>query len=115
VDTPQPTNLSTAEWCDRVAVINVGLIYLKKGAKTMRLKKMSSTNMSRLKNHDHAWSKCPNKPISKNFSGKSYTENPASMRTVSQRRPKGLGSFFHIAENKLAKKLIITLTVNGFH
>jgi hypothetical protein len=35
VDTPQPTNLSTAEWCDRVAVINAGLIYLKKGAKAM--------------------------------------------------------------------------------
>ncbi len=33
VDTPQPANLSTTEWCDRVAVINAGLIYLKKGAK----------------------------------------------------------------------------------
>ena len=35
VDTPQPTNLTTTEWCDRVAVINTGLIYLKKGAKVM--------------------------------------------------------------------------------
>ena len=35
VDTPQPTNLTTAEWCDRVAVINTGLIYLKKGATAM--------------------------------------------------------------------------------
>jgi hypothetical protein len=38
------------------------------------------TNMCRLKNHDHAWSKCPNNPISKNFAGKSYTEIPASER-----------------------------------
>jgi hypothetical protein len=37
-------------------------------------------NMFRLKNHDHAWSECPNNPISKNFSGKSYTEIPASER-----------------------------------
>ena len=36
--------------------------------------------MCRLKNHDHAWSECPNNPISKNFSGKSYTEIPASER-----------------------------------
>jgi hypothetical protein len=35
VDTPQPTNLSTTEWCDRVAVINAGLIWLKKGSKAM--------------------------------------------------------------------------------
>ncbi len=36
VDTQQPTNLSTAEWCDRVAVINAGgLIYIKKGAKVI--------------------------------------------------------------------------------
>ena len=35
VDTPQPTNLTTTEWCDRVAVINTGLIYLKKGATAM--------------------------------------------------------------------------------
>ncbi len=35
VDTPQPTKLLTTEWCDRVAVINSGLIWLKKGAKTM--------------------------------------------------------------------------------
>ena len=35
VDTPQPANLSTTEWCDRVAVINAGLIYLKKAAKAM--------------------------------------------------------------------------------
>ena len=35
VDMPQPPNLSTAEWCDRVAVINAGLIYLKKGTKAM--------------------------------------------------------------------------------
>ncbi len=35
VDTRQPTNLSTTEWCDRVAVISVELIYLKQGAKMM--------------------------------------------------------------------------------
>ncbi len=37
VDTPQPTNLSTTEWCDRVAVINIntGLVWLKKGCKAM--------------------------------------------------------------------------------
>jgi len=151
VDTPQPTNLSTTEWCDRVAVINAGLIFLKKGAKAMSeedlvekvitsnlkpelmrdfimnrgdkattLKEVKQvlrridranahmkqatekflkskpkdsksekkekesekggTNMCRLKNHDHAWSECPNNPISKNFSGKSYTEIPASER-----------------------------------
>ncbi len=27
MDTPQPANLSTTEWCNRVAVINAGLIY----------------------------------------------------------------------------------------
>jgi hypothetical protein len=155
VDTPQPTNLTTAEWCDRVAVINAGLVYLKKGGKAMTeeeviekvitvnlkpeltrdfiLKKgdkattlkevkqilrridcanahmkqatekllrikvkdskgekkekeelqereKSSANMCWLKNHNHAWSECPNNPISKNFSGKSYTEIPASER-----------------------------------
>ena len=37
-------------------------------------------NMCQLKNHNHARSKCPNNPISKNFSGKSYTEIPASER-----------------------------------
>ncbi len=36
--------------------------------------------MCRLKNHNLAWSECPNNPISKNFSGKSYTEIPASER-----------------------------------
>jgi len=36
--------------------------------------------MCRLKDHNQAWSKCPNNPISKNFSGKSYTEIPASER-----------------------------------
>jgi hypothetical protein len=35
VDTPQPTNLLTIEWCERVAVINLGLIWLKKGTKAM--------------------------------------------------------------------------------
>ena len=35
VDTPQPTSFTTTEWCDRVVVIKVGLIYLKKGAKAM--------------------------------------------------------------------------------
>jgi hypothetical protein len=35
MDIPQPTNLTTAEWCDRVAVINTGLVYLTKGAKAM--------------------------------------------------------------------------------
>ena len=153
VDTPQPANITTAEWCDRVAVMNAGLIWLKKGAKAMseeeviekvisvnlkpdlmrdfilekgdkattlkevkqilrridranahmkqateKLSKIKvkedkevkkgrekevekgGANMCRLKNHDHAWSECPNNPISKNFSGKSYTEIPASER-----------------------------------
>ncbi len=31
----EDSNLSTTEWCDKVAVINAGLIYLKKGAKEM--------------------------------------------------------------------------------
>jgi len=44
-------------------------------------------NMCLLKNHDHAWSECPNNPISKNFSGKSYTEIPASER-YSERKPR---------------------------
>ncbi len=34
-ETPQPTNLATTEWCDRVAVINAGLEFLKNGAKPM--------------------------------------------------------------------------------
>jgi hypothetical protein len=153
MDTPQPTNFTTAEWCDRVAVINAGLVWLKKGVKAMteeevvekvisvnlkpelmrdfilergdkattlkevkqilrridranahmkeateKLSKMKmkedkevkkgrekevekgGANMCRLKNHDHAWSECPNNPISKNFSGKSYTEIPANER-----------------------------------
>ncbi len=42
--------------------------------------KKSGANMCWLKDHDHAWSECPNNPISKNFSGKSYTEIPASER-----------------------------------
>ncbi len=33
-----------------------------------------------LKNHDHAWSKCLNNPISKNFCGMSYTDIPANKR-----------------------------------
>ena len=146
VDTPQPANFTTTEWCDRVAVINAGLVWLKKGAKPMSDKEViekvisvnlkpdlmrdfilekgdkattlkevkqilrridpanahmkqateklskikvkegkeektgqekgvekGGTNMCRLKGHNHAWSKCPNNPISKNFSGKSYT------------------------------------------
>jgi hypothetical protein len=36
MDTPQPTNLTTAEWCDRVAVINAGQIYLSKGNEQRR-------------------------------------------------------------------------------
>ena len=39
-----------------------------------------SVNMCRLKDHDHPWQDCPNNPVSKNFSGKSYTEIPASER-----------------------------------
>ena len=50
-----------------------------KAEKTGREEK-GGANMCRLKNHDHAWSECPNNPISKNFSGKSYTEIPASER-----------------------------------
>ncbi len=34
-NTPQPTNLTTMEWCDRIAVINSSLVYLKKGGKAM--------------------------------------------------------------------------------
>ncbi len=153
-ETPQPTNLATTEWCDRVAVINAGLVFIKKGAKPMSeeeviykvitanlkpefmrdfilekgdkastLKEVKQilrridranahakqaeekllkskqkdskgekkenksyerekggANMCRLKNHNHAWSKCPNNSTSKNFSGKSYTEIPASER-----------------------------------
>ena len=147
VDTPQPANFTTAEWCDRVAVINAGLIWLKKGAKAMteeeviekvisvnlkpdlmrdfilekgdkattlkevkqilrridranahmkqaterlnkskgketnkKVNEKESVNMCRLKDHDHHWQDCPNNPVSKNFSGKSYTEIPASER-----------------------------------
>ena len=36
--------------------------------------------MCRLMKHDHAWSKCPNNPISKNCSCKPYTEIPVSER-----------------------------------
>jgi hypothetical protein len=151
VDTPQPTNLSTTEWCGRVAVINVGLIWLKKGSKAMpeedRVKKVitgnlrlelmrdfimnkgdkattlkevkqvlrridhanahmkqatekflkskpkdskgekkekesekGGANMCQLKNHNHAWSECLNNLILKIFTGKLYTEIPASER-----------------------------------
>jgi hypothetical protein len=127
MDTSQPTNLTTAEWCDWGVVINAGLVYLKKGGKAMteeeiiekfisvnlrskqqksfsktmwkttrgrreRKKKESSkkerkarwkkstVNMCWLKGHNHAWNKCPNNPISKNFPGKSYTEIPTSER-----------------------------------
>ena len=49
VDTPQPANFTTAEWCDRVAVMNAGLIWLKKGAKAMSeeevIKKVISVNL----------------------------------------------------------------------
>jgi hypothetical protein len=53
-----------------------------KEEKTGRQKgvKKGGANMCPLKDHDNAWSKCPNNPISKNFSGKSYTEIPASER-----------------------------------
>ncbi len=153
-ETPQPTSLATTEWCDRVAVINEELVFLKKGAKPMSeeevidkvitanlkpefmrdftlekgdkastLKEVKQilrridranahtkqaeekllknkqkdskgkkkekesherekggANICRRKNHNHAWSECPNNPISKNFSGKLYTEIPASER-----------------------------------
>ncbi len=147
-ETPQPTNLTTTEWCDRVVVINAGLTFLKKGAKPMSDKevinkvitanlqpelmrdfilekgdkattlkevkqilrridranahmkqateklnkskgkdtnkkvkeKESGANMCRLKDHDHPWQDCPNNPVSKNFSGKSYADIPASER-----------------------------------
>ena len=49
VDTPQPANFTTAEWCDRVAVMNAGLIWLKKGAKAMSeeevIEKVISVNL----------------------------------------------------------------------
>jgi hypothetical protein len=43
-------------------------------------KEKGGANMCRLKIHDHAWSKCPNNPISNNFSGKLDTEISASER-----------------------------------
>ena len=49
-----------------------------KGEKKEKESEKGGANMCRLKNHDHAWSECPNNPISKNFAGKSYTEIPAS-------------------------------------
>ena len=54
-----------------------------------------------LQNHDHAWSECPNNPISKNFSCKSYTEIPASERYVNDfsKKAKKMAS-----EEKEAKK-----------
>ena len=49
VDTPQPANLMTTEWCDRVVVINAGLVWLKKGAKPMSddevIEKVISVNL----------------------------------------------------------------------
>jgi hypothetical protein len=49
VDTPQPDNFTTTEWCDKVAVINAGLVWLKKGAKPMLeeevIKKVISVNL----------------------------------------------------------------------
>jgi hypothetical protein len=153
MDTLQPANFTTAEWCDRVAVINAGLVWQKKGAKPMseeevieevisvnlkpdllrdfilekgdkattlkevkqilrRIERVNAhmkqateklskikvkegkeektgrekgvekggASMCRLKDHDHAWSEYPNNLMSKNFSGKSYTEIPDSER-----------------------------------
>jgi hypothetical protein len=40
----------------------------------------SAVNMWWFKGHNHAWNKCPNNPISKNFAGKLYIEVPASKR-----------------------------------
>ena len=34
-ETQQPTYLATTKWCNRLAVINAGLVFLKKGAKPM--------------------------------------------------------------------------------
>ena len=45
-----------------------------------REREKSMVNMCWLKNHNHAWSKYPNNPASKNFSGNSYTEIPDSER-----------------------------------
>ena len=42
-ETPQPTNLATTKWCDRVAVINAGLVFLKKGAKLMSEEEVINT------------------------------------------------------------------------
>jgi hypothetical protein len=52
----------------------------KKKEKQPQEREKSGAKMCRLKNHDHAWSKCPNNPISKYYSGKSYTEIPTSER-----------------------------------
>ena len=184
VDTPQPTNLSTTEWCDRVAVINAGLIYLKKGAKmlseediiekviTMNLKpelmrdfimekgdkattlkevkqilrridranahtkqaeekllkgkqkdskgekkekdslekEKGGANMCRLKNHNHAWYECPNNPISKNFTGKSYTEIPARERYENDFAKKAKNMTKEEKETKKKVGSIMTMT-----
>ncbi len=36
--------------------------------------------MCQLKGHNHALNECPNNPISKNFTGKLYTDIPASKK-----------------------------------
>jgi hypothetical protein len=51
-----------------------------KKKKESQERKKSGVNMCRLMKHDHAWSKCPNNPISKNCSCKPYTEIPVSER-----------------------------------
>ena len=49
MDAPQPTSLTTIEWCDRVAVINAGLVCLKKGGRMMSeeeiIKKVITANL----------------------------------------------------------------------
>jgi hypothetical protein len=59
-----------------------------KKEKESKDREKGGANMCRLKNHDHAWSKCPNNLISKNFAGKSYTRSQQvrDMRMISQRR-----------------------------
>ena len=53
-----------------------------KGKDTSKKEKQreDGANMCRLKGRDHPWQDCPNNPILNNFSGKSYTEIPASER-----------------------------------
>jgi hypothetical protein len=51
-----------------------------KGKEDLMEREKSAVNMCQLKGHNHAWNKCTNISISKNFAGKLYTEVSASKR-----------------------------------